>query len=161
MLRFYGVWDDTASEYGERRYLIVTYFLADDTVEITEVVQPNSGRDGSATFLKRCKLPKDASSLVKQPGTVCVPLRTSPRLPADYLGCPLPKLHPKLCPSHLLPYPFFFVFLSPYNLCRRACWRPTSFCIAPVPMCYIPAVLVAHLILPPLPYVSPKFGDIA
>lgn len=61
---------DTASEYGELRYLVVTYYLADDTVEITEAVQPNSGRDGSATFLKRCRLPKDSSAHVKQPGAV-------------------------------------------------------------------------------------------
>ena len=46
------------SEYGEKRYLVLHYFLADDTIEIREVQQPNSGRDGPGVFLRRQKLPK-------------------------------------------------------------------------------------------------------
>ena len=58
------------SEAGERRYMVLHYFLADDTIEIREVQQTNSGRDGPGIFLKRQKLPRAGSSLVHPPGSV-------------------------------------------------------------------------------------------
>jgi hypothetical protein len=57
VLRFYCVWSDNKM-YGEQRPYILHYFLADDTVEVLEVRQPNSGRDPFSSLLKRQKLPK-------------------------------------------------------------------------------------------------------
>ncbi|EGD80907.1 hypothetical protein PTSG_01492 [Salpingoeca rosetta] len=70
VLRFYCLWDDSDSEFGEKRYLVLHYFLADDTLEIREVQQPNSGRDGPGVFLRRQKLPKDHHGQTKVPGAV-------------------------------------------------------------------------------------------
>lgn len=56
VLRFYCQWNDDKM-YGEKRPYILHYYLADDTVEIQEVQQPNSGRDPFPTLLKRSKLP--------------------------------------------------------------------------------------------------------
>ena len=53
VLRFYGVWDDRNSLFGDVRELILHYFLADGTIEIKEVVPPNSGRDAAPIFLRR------------------------------------------------------------------------------------------------------------
>lgn len=50
--------------------MVLHHFLADSTTEIREVVQPNSGRDGPSIFLRRQKLPKDSTGLVKAPGAV-------------------------------------------------------------------------------------------
>lgn len=58
VLRFYCTWDDTESMFGVPRELILHYFLADDTVEIKEVLSANSGQDAVPLFLKRNKLPK-------------------------------------------------------------------------------------------------------
>eukprot|EP00051_Salpingoeca_urceolata_P022734 m.376819 g.376819 ORF g.376819 m.376819 type:complete len:817 (-) comp20017_c10_seq12:104-2554(-) len=67
VLRFYALWDDTDNMFGDRRYMVLHFFLADDTVEICEVQKPNSGRT-PGVFLKKQKLPKDASQIVRQPG---------------------------------------------------------------------------------------------
>mmetsp|Transcript_22425 Transcript_22425/g.78593 ORF Transcript_22425/g.78593 Transcript_22425/m.78593 type:complete len:763 (-) Transcript_22425:246-2534(-) len=58
VLRFYGLWDDRDSVYGDRLLFRIHYFLADDTMEILEVYQPNSGRDKFPALLKRQPLPK-------------------------------------------------------------------------------------------------------
>lgn len=58
VLRFYCIWDDTESVFGDVRELTLHYFLADDTIEIRELVSPNSGRDTIPKFLRRSKLPK-------------------------------------------------------------------------------------------------------
>uniref|UniRef100_A0A7N6BAF0 EF-hand domain-containing family member C2 n=1 Tax=Anabas testudineus TaxID=64144 RepID=A0A7N6BAF0_ANATE len=70
VLRFYCFWDDTDSVFGDLRELILHYFLADDTIEILEVISPNSGRDTLPKFLQRSKLPKHASIRIKQPGEI-------------------------------------------------------------------------------------------
>jgi len=57
VLRFYALWDDTDT-YGEKRPYVLHYFLADDTIEVLEVRQPNSGRDPFPCFLSRSKVPK-------------------------------------------------------------------------------------------------------
>ncbi|KAI9145221.1 hypothetical protein BKA69DRAFT_1108755 [Paraphysoderma sedebokerense] len=69
VLRFYCVWDDTNSAFGETRQLILHYFLADDTIEIREHIPANSGRDGATNFLKRCKLPKKLRASNANSGT--------------------------------------------------------------------------------------------
>jgi hypothetical protein len=43
--------------YGESKPLIVHYYLADDTVEVMEVQESNSGRDAYPTLASRGKLP--------------------------------------------------------------------------------------------------------
>nr|XP_020442634.1 EF-hand domain-containing family member C2 [Monopterus albus] len=58
VLRFYCFWDNTGSMFGDLRELILHYFLADDTIEIQEIISPNSGRDHVSKFLHRSKLPK-------------------------------------------------------------------------------------------------------
>ena len=58
VLRFYGFWDDSDSMFGDRRKFVLHYYLADDTIEILEVLPPNCGRDAPSIFLKRQKLPK-------------------------------------------------------------------------------------------------------
>jgi len=57
VLRFFCVWDDRNALYGDRRPYVLHYFLADDTVEILEVNEPNSGRDPFPVMLKRSPLP--------------------------------------------------------------------------------------------------------
>jgi len=68
VLRFYCVWDDSSTMFGDKRYMVLHYYLADDTVEVREVLPQNSGRDGAGTFYRRAPLPKDISTLTKLPG---------------------------------------------------------------------------------------------
>jgi len=70
VLRFDAEWNDQASMFGDVRQLVVHYFLADDTIEIREVIGANSGRDSVPVFLKRAKLPKMAPLDLRQPGEV-------------------------------------------------------------------------------------------
>jgi len=58
VLRFFCLWSDSKVG-GEQLSFIVHYFLSDDTVEVLDVMCPNSGREPFPTFLKRSKLPKD------------------------------------------------------------------------------------------------------
>ncbi|XP_013888939.1 EF-hand domain-containing family member C2 [Austrofundulus limnaeus] len=58
ILRFNCFWDDTDSTFRDPREFVLHYYLADDTIEIFEVIPPNSGRDSVPKFLRRCKLPK-------------------------------------------------------------------------------------------------------
>ena len=51
------------SEYGDLRKFVVLYYLADDTIEILEVLPPNSGRDAPSIFLKRQRLPRGTPAL--------------------------------------------------------------------------------------------------
>ena len=61
VLRFYCYWDDS-DDFGDPRKLILHYFLADDTIDIWEVIPPNSGRHAGTKFLHRGKLPKVKST---------------------------------------------------------------------------------------------------
>nr|XP_055099423.1 EF-hand domain-containing family member C2-like [Symphalangus syndactylus] len=70
ILRFFCLWDDSVSMFGDRRELILHYFLCDDTIEIKELLPPNSGRDAVNVFLRRSKLPKNCPPRVYQPGQV-------------------------------------------------------------------------------------------
>ncbi|GCC36390.1 hypothetical protein chiPu_0014884, partial [Chiloscyllium punctatum] len=69
VLRFYCYWDDSESLFGGFRELILHYFLADDTIEIREVLKPNSGRD-AVVFLHRGKLPKHVPDRLYHPGEI-------------------------------------------------------------------------------------------
>jgi len=57
VLRFYALWDDTPSLYGEVRRFAVHFYLADDTVEVLESYKNNSGRDPFPRILNRQRLP--------------------------------------------------------------------------------------------------------
>ena len=61
VLRFYCMWDDTQSLYGEKRRFILHYFMADDTIEIRDPSkhERNCGRDPYPLLLKRQRLPRD------------------------------------------------------------------------------------------------------
>ncbi|KAL7752218.1 hypothetical protein RI367_002263 [Sorochytrium milnesiophthora] len=58
VLRFFCVWDDSTEAFGDARKMVLHYFLADDTIEIHERIDPNSGRDAATGFLRRGKIPK-------------------------------------------------------------------------------------------------------
>ena len=59
VLRFYCLWDDRATLHGEVRYLILQYYLVDDTLELREEHKPNNGRDQAGTLLSRAKVPRN------------------------------------------------------------------------------------------------------
>lgn len=67
VLRFYCLWDDSDSMFGDPREMVLHYFLADDTIEIREIIRANVGRDAVPMFLRRQKLPKEPVSTL-QPG---------------------------------------------------------------------------------------------
>jgi hypothetical protein len=58
VLRFYCIWDDRTSLYGDVRLFTLQYFLSDDTIEVTETNPPNCGRDPFPSFIKRSRVPK-------------------------------------------------------------------------------------------------------
>ncbi|CAL8469429.1 g8970 [Coccomyxa elongata] len=62
VLRFYIVWDDRASLYGDRRPYKLHYFVEDGTCEILEHHDRNSGRDPFPVFLRRGLLPKNGEA---------------------------------------------------------------------------------------------------
>ncbi|XP_076872658.1 EF-hand domain-containing protein 1 [Brachyhypopomus gauderio] len=59
VLRFFALLDDSASLYGEKRPVVMQYYLVDDSLDIREVQQPNSGRDPFPLLLRRQRLPKN------------------------------------------------------------------------------------------------------
>ncbi|KAM5325685.1 EF-hand domain-containing protein 1 isoform 3-T3 [Glossophaga mutica] len=58
VLRFYAIWDDTDSMFGECRNYIIHYYLMDDTIEIREVHEQNDGRDPFPLLMNRQRMPK-------------------------------------------------------------------------------------------------------
>nr|BAC26479.1 unnamed protein product [Mus musculus] len=70
VLRFFCLWDDSTSLFGDRREFVLHYFLCDGTVEIREVLPSNSGRDAMSSFLRRGKLPKYGPPGIYQPGQI-------------------------------------------------------------------------------------------
>ncbi|KAM4600619.1 EF-hand domain-containing protein 1 [Polymixia lowei] len=62
VLRFFALWDNADSLYGETRPVSIQYYLVDDTVEIREVHEPNSGRDPFPVLMRRQRLPKKIKS---------------------------------------------------------------------------------------------------
>ncbi|XP_040283134.1 EF-hand domain-containing protein 1 [Bufo bufo] len=63
VLRFFSLWDDSGSMFGETRPVIVHYYLVDDTVEVREVHERNDGRDPFPVLMKRQRLPKSVKDL--------------------------------------------------------------------------------------------------
>ncbi|KAM9495997.1 EF-hand domain-containing protein 1 isoform 1-T2 [Clarias gariepinus] len=59
VLRFFALLEDSDFQYIEKRRVILQYYLADDSVEICEVHEPNSGRDMFPLLLRRQRIPKD------------------------------------------------------------------------------------------------------
>ncbi|KAM6979323.1 EF-hand domain-containing family member C2 [Tautogolabrus adspersus] len=70
VLRFFCFWDDTENMFGDPRELVLHYYLADDTIEIREVISEIPGRGTVPKFLHRSKLPKLGPAQLKQPGEV-------------------------------------------------------------------------------------------
>ncbi|CAH0715499.1 unnamed protein product, partial [Brenthis ino] len=68
VLRFQGYWDDRDSEFGTIHHLEIHYFLADDTMEIKEVLPPNSGMEAGPMFLKRMRLPRKIPPHIEMTG---------------------------------------------------------------------------------------------
>ncbi|KAJ1546207.1 EF-hand domain-containing protein 1, partial [Cladochytrium tenue] len=58
VLRFFCVWDDRDSMFGEAREFVLHYYLVDDCVEVREVQKPNDGRDPFPILLRKQRLPK-------------------------------------------------------------------------------------------------------
>lgn len=52
----------------DTRDLILLYYLIDDTIQINQMIEPNSGYDGSSVFLRRMKLPKNWNLEASLPG---------------------------------------------------------------------------------------------
>ncbi|KAF1776503.1 hypothetical protein JG687_00005106 [Phytophthora cactorum] len=59
VLRFFAVWDDREKLYGIRHRYTLHFFLADNTIEILESYERNSGCDPFPKLLNRAKLSKD------------------------------------------------------------------------------------------------------
>ncbi|OWZ21009.1 hypothetical protein PHMEG_0004502 [Phytophthora megakarya] len=59
VLRFFAIWDDTEKLYGIRHRYTLHFFLADNTIEILESYERNSGCDPFPKLLNRTKLSKD------------------------------------------------------------------------------------------------------
>ena len=63
VLRFYAYWDDRSRPFGDLRRMVVHYFLADDTMEVNEVLTSNDGRDPFPNFVRRSQIPKEVLPL--------------------------------------------------------------------------------------------------
>lgn len=66
VLRFYCVWDDRDSMFGEMRPFVLHFFLVDDTVEIREVHKANDGHDPFPVLVRRQRLPKDRDNIPRK-----------------------------------------------------------------------------------------------
>ncbi|MCJ8749890.1 hypothetical protein PDJAM_G00192840 [Pangasius djambal] len=82
VLRFFALLDDSDSLYGEKRPVTIQYYLVDDSVEIREVREPNSGRDTFPLLLRRQRIHKDIKPAC-QPFPSCV-LEVSPHEADEY-----------------------------------------------------------------------------
>jgi hypothetical protein len=58
VLRFYSYWDDH-TRYGIRQYQIIYYFLADDSIQMSDQYPRNSGRAPFPILFKRRKMEKN------------------------------------------------------------------------------------------------------
>lgn len=58
VLNFYAYWDNRDAVFGEVRYFTVQYFLADDNIQVLEILPANSGRDPFPVFVRKQKVPK-------------------------------------------------------------------------------------------------------
>lgn len=67
VLRFFCIWDDRDVPFGDPHEMVLHYYLADDTIEVREIIPANSGRDAVPMFLHRGKLPKTLEPM-RKPG---------------------------------------------------------------------------------------------
>ena len=67
MLRFHAYWDDTGALFGDVRLYQLSYYLADDTLEVVEVLPRNCGRNPFPRFLRRMRLPKHVPAIGAPP----------------------------------------------------------------------------------------------
>lgn len=58
VLSYNVAWNDPGFDGGIKKY-ILNYFLSDKTIEIKEILVPNSGKDAFHLLLKRSKLAKE------------------------------------------------------------------------------------------------------
>eukprot|EP01064_Diplonema_japonicum_P030946 TRINITY_DN5391_c1_g1_i1.p1 TRINITY_DN5391_c1_g1~~TRINITY_DN5391_c1_g1_i1.p1 ORF type:complete len:797 (+),score=138.55 TRINITY_DN5391_c1_g1_i1:144-2393(+) len=58
VLKFKAKWNDSTTLYGDDRRFTLYYFLADDTIEVTEDLAVNAGRDPFPSFVRRRKCAK-------------------------------------------------------------------------------------------------------
>jgi len=63
VLRFYAVWDDRKSMFGDKKKYVVNYYLADDAVEVLERYDANEGRDPYPKLVRKSKVPKKFGGL--------------------------------------------------------------------------------------------------
>ncbi|XP_060762526.1 EF-hand domain-containing protein 1-like [Neoarius graeffei] len=82
VLRFFALLDDSDSLYGGKRPVIIQYYLVDDSVEIREVQEPNSGRDTFPLLLRRQRIHKDIKP-ASQPFPSCI-FEVTPHEVAEY-----------------------------------------------------------------------------
>jgi len=58
VLNFTCIWDDSEALYGDKHTYHLNYFLSDDTMEVLEIIQANSGRAPFPVMLHRALVPK-------------------------------------------------------------------------------------------------------
>eukprot|EP00286_Rhodomonas_abbreviata_P009235 CAMPEP_0181324586 /NCGR_PEP_ID=MMETSP1101-20121128/20444_1 /TAXON_ID=46948 /ORGANISM="Rhodomonas abbreviata, Strain Caron Lab Isolate" /LENGTH=645 /DNA_ID=CAMNT_0023432783 /DNA_START=141 /DNA_END=2078 /DNA_ORIENTATION=+ len=58
VLRFYGLWDDRKSMFGDKRHYVVNFYLADDALEVLERYGINEGRDPYPKLIRKSRVPK-------------------------------------------------------------------------------------------------------
>lgn len=68
VLRFNGYFRIQFPYTDDSRDLILIYYLSDDTIQINQIIEPNSGFDGSSIFLRRMKIPINWSLNANLPG---------------------------------------------------------------------------------------------
>ncbi|KAK4880766.1 hypothetical protein RN001_008912 [Aquatica leii] len=58
VLTFDALYDTRDQEFGELRVYGILYYLADDTIAVQEIKEPNGGRDPFPLLLRKTKVPK-------------------------------------------------------------------------------------------------------
>ncbi|XP_061099276.1 EF-hand domain-containing protein 1 isoform X1 [Conger conger] len=84
VLRFFALWEHSDSVHMETRPVTIHYYLGDNSVEIRETHEHNSGRDPYPVLLRRQKVPKDVKPKT-EPFPSCV-LEVSPQEVQDYFS---------------------------------------------------------------------------
>ena len=63
VLKFYCIWDDRDSMFGNIRPFVLHYYLADNTLEVREVRMQNDGHELFPVFIGRNRIPIDHSNV--------------------------------------------------------------------------------------------------
>lgn len=64
ILRFFGYWDESDNPNGIIRDVEIYYFLADDTIEIKEILPKSLLKDYGTMHVKKTKIPKVRKALI-------------------------------------------------------------------------------------------------